>query len=80
MFVKTKLSLAATLVAASSVLAFAAGKVETCADQYKQCSDSANNAFYQCKARGSAPENCETAKAKSMMACDKKKADCEKKK
>ncbi len=65
---------------ASLVMAFAAGNVKTCADQYKQCSDHAMNLFYQCKARGSAPENCDTAKAKAMMECDKKKADCEKKK
>ncbi len=75
---RLKIFLVIAFASSSLVMAFAAGKVETCADKYKQCSETSTNAFYQCKATGRDPAACDKEKAKHEDACNTAKAKCEK--
>ena len=75
---QTKLSIAAVLLSGSLIMAFAAGKVETCADKYKACGEVCTNQQFSCKSSGIDPMNCETRYKTCMSNCDKAKADCEK--
>ena len=77
---KLKLILATLLAAGSLMMAFAAGKVETCADKYKSCGEACTNAQYHCKTSGVDATNCEIRFKECMSKCDKAKADCEKNK